>query len=282
MKTTLSLAAAMAIALGVAGAPAQAEEGLYSGVDLLFLSPKVSNQGVNRIFYYGDTPTVTNEDGTIGSDLEFAQRVYLGYEGADGGGVRVRGFTFVYYVDYVGSVENGTVISLAGSLNLDVDAIDAELTQNGAFRNWLWQGSAGVRWGRVSARENAIIFEDVPDFVCAGSTGVEFEGAGPTFALQGQRPFLYDGLSLFGRGRTALLFGDTDIWSAFNSNGRYTLENDFAQVWEWQLGAELECQFDAFDLVTAIFWEAQRWDSDSDYLGDLGFHGFGVRTGIEY
>lgn len=282
MKRTVSLAAAVAVAVGLAGPSSQAEEGLYSGVDLLFLSPKVSNQGVNRVFYYGDTPTVTNEDGSIGSDLEFAQRVYIGYEGAGGGGVQFRWFTFDNDVDYVGSVENGTVISLAGSLNLDVDAIDVEMTQSGDFRNWQWQGSGGVRWGRVSARENAINFEDVPDFVWAGSTGVEFEGAGPTFALQGKRPFLYDGLSIFGRGRTALLFGDTDIWSAFDSGGRYTLDNDFVQVWEWQLGAELECQFDAFDLVSAIFWEAQRWDSDSDFLGDLGFHGFGVRTGIEY
>ena len=261
---------------------ARADEGIYGGIDLLFLAPKISNQGVNRIFYYGDLPTVTGEDGSISSDLEFAQRLYVGYEGDGGAGVQVRWFTFDNELNYVGQVQNGSLISLAGAVNLDVDAIDAELVQNGDFSNWEWRGTAGVRWGRVRNREIAINFEDVPDFVWAGSTGVEFDGAGPTFSVLGQRPICFDGLSLFASGRTALLYGNIDVWSAFNAAGRYAIQNEFVQVWEFQAGLRCEKEFDAFDLVSGIFWEAQRWDSDSGFLGDLGFHGFGVRAGIEY
>lgn len=270
------------LTLGMLSNFAAAEEGIYSGVDLLFLAPKISNQGVVRLFYYGDTPSVTNENGSISSDLEFGQRVFLGYEGDGGGGVRVRWFTFDQDLDYVGEAENGVVIPLAGTLNLDVDAIDSELTQRGSFRNWQWQGSAGARWARVSLRENEINFEDIPDFAWAGSTGVEFSGAGPTFAVQGNRPILTEGFSIFGSARTALLYGDANVWSAFDSNGRYDIHNEFVQVWELQAGAQMVNEFDAFDFVSAIFWEAQRWDSDSGFLGDLGFHGFGAQAGIRY
>lgn len=262
---------------------AAADEGWYANIDMLFIAPKISDQGVTNIFYYGGIPSITRQGGSIESPLEFAQRVNLGYEGECGGGLRVRWFTFDNNVDYVGEVEEGgPPISLAGQINLDVDAIDSELTQRGNFQNWDWRVSGGARYARVSLREEDINFEDLSDIVWFGSTGVEFEGAGPTFSAEGNRPILFDGLSIFARARTALLFGETDVWSAFEGGGRYRVHNEFVQVWEFQLGLESEREYEWFDLVSGIFWEAQRWDSDSGFLGDLAFHGFGARLGIEY
>jgi hypothetical protein len=54
------------------------------------------------------------------------------------------------------------------------------------------------------------------------------------------------------------------------------------QTWEIQAGIEMEREYDAFDAILRVFWEAQRWDSESNLLGDVGLHGFGVHTGIEY
>jgi hypothetical protein len=270
------------VVIGVWGPRAHADEGMYAGVDLLFLSPKISDQGVANIFYYGDLPTLNRVGGTLDSDLQFAQRVWLGYEGDQGGGVRLRWFTFDNDLNYVGQAENGSVFPLAGTANLDVDALDVELTQCGDFGTWQWLASGGVRYGRASLRENDINFETTPDFVWAGRTGYEFEGAGPTVNVEGHRPILADGVSIFGRGRTALLYGDLNLWSAFDSNGVYRIHDEFVQVWEIQFGTEIERSFDACDLVARIFWEAQRWDSDSGFLGDLGFHGFGTSIGLEY
>ena len=36
------------------------------------------------------------------------------------------------------------------------------------------------------------------------------------------------------------------------------------------------------DLNLGIFWEAQRWDSDSNYLGDLALHGLSLLAGVGF
>lgn len=285
MKRTLLWAAAIAIAACPArGQSACSPPGMYAGVDLLFLSPKISDQGLSDIFFYGNVPATAEYGGSLDAPLEFAQRVTLGYQGELGGGTRVRWFTFDNDLDYVGTWENGgPVVDIEGNLNLDVDAIDAEFTQSGNFRTWTWMAAAGARYGRVSFLEEEINFEDVPAAVFLGTTGVEFEGAGPTFAVEACRSIFWEGFSLFGNCRTALLFGDTDVFSAFDGDGRYHINNDFVQIWELQAGGRyLVPLTDSCDLVGATFWEAQRWDSDSNFLGDLAFHGFGTQIGLVY
>lgn len=288
MTSRCARTALLGLAALLVAAPARGDEGWYGGIDFLFLSPKVSDNGVRNLFYLDGLPSAVSYGGSISSPLQFAQRLYVGYEGDCGGGLQARWFTFDNQLDYNGVVdEGGGPIALLGGTQLDLDSVDLELTQRGQFAAWDWLGTAGVRIADVSLRENAINFEDLADFVWAGSTGVQFQGAGPTMSVQGNRPILFDGFSLVGRARVALLFGDTDWWTAFPSwlgasGGRYTIHDDFVQVWELQFGAEHEKQFENFDLVTGIFWEAQRWESDSNFLGDLAFHGFGVRTGIEY
>jgi hypothetical protein len=285
MKRTLLWAATLALVAGHAhGQSACSPSGLYAAVDLLYLSPKISDQGLSDIFFYGNVPASAEYGGSLDAPLEFAQRVTLGYQGELGGGARVRWFTFDNELDYVGEWENGgPVIDLLGGAELDVDAIDAELTQRGNFRAWTWMASGGARYGRVSFLEETINFEDIPAAVFLGTTGVVFEGGGPTFAVEACRSVIWDGFSLFGNCRTSLLFGDTDVHSAFDGDGQYHINNDFVQVWELQSGGRfLVPLMPGLDLIGAIFWEAQRWDSDSNFLGDLAFHGFGTQVGILY
>ena len=283
-RTNKWLAAVATVASCVWMSPTQADEGLYSTIDLLFLSPKISNVGIGNIFYYDDAPSLIDQDGAIdSSELDFSQRVTVGYEGDQGGGVQVRWFTFDNTVDYTGfGDEGGGQIPLFGGLNIDVDAIDAEIVQRGSFRVWDWIATAGARYARVSIREEDINFEALTDTIWFGSTGVQFEGAGPTVSVGGEREVIWEGFSIFSRGRTALLYGDTDLFSAFRSGGAYSNPNDFVQVWEIQIGVQMEREYENIDCLLGIFWEAQRWDSDSQLLGDLGFHGLGVRTGFEY
>ncbi len=280
------LAAAL-VASGLLGSTTRADEGFYAGVDLLFLSPKFGNLSLPNVFYgYGDgQANVESASGSTSSELDFAQRVIMGYEGDQGGGVQLRWFTFDNNVRYNGAVEHQVdgLVTLSGLLNIDVDAIDAEFTQRGQFRVWDWLATAGARYARVAIREdgvNDIDWEDFSDTVWFGSSGVQFEGAGPTVSAQGTRPILTDGLSFFGRARTALLYGDVEQFSAWRAGGAVTIPDEFVQVWEIQAGLQMEREYESFDLLAGIFWEAQRWDSD--LLGGLAFHGFGVHTGIGY
>jgi hypothetical protein len=257
------------------------QPGFYSGIDLLFLSPKISDVGITNIFFFGEVPAAAEFEGSFDSPLEFAQRLFVGYQGDQGGGVRVRWFTFDNDLEYVGEWENGgPELELLGTANLDVDALDAELTQIGAFRTWTWMGSAGVRYGRVNLSED-INFEDIPAAVFDDPTGVNFEGAGPTLSVEGARPLLMNGFSIFANARTSLLFGDIDLRSPFIQDGLFQIHNEFAQVWEFQAGGRLRRPVtQAVDVFGGIFWEAQRWESDSGLLGDLAFHGFGSQFGF--
>ncbi|MCA9231315.1 MAG: hypothetical protein KDA57_11725 [Planctomycetales bacterium] len=290
MKRSLRwLLAATLVAVGILGSRTQADEGLRAGVDLLFLSPKLSSTGIGNVFYGQGVGAIDAASGSIsGSELDFAQRLIIGYEGDQGGGVQVRWFTFDNQVGYNGEVDHETdgLVSLTGFLNLDVDALDAEFTQRGEFNVWDWVATAGARYARVSIREDIsdpgmdIDWESFSDTVWFGSTGVQFEGAGPTVSVEGSRPIFTDEISFFGRARTSLLYGEVEQFSAWRAGGGIIIPDEFVQVWEVQAGLQMEREYDSFDWLLGIFWEAQRWDSQ--LLGDLAFHGFGINTGIEY
>jgi hypothetical protein len=259
--------------------------GMYAGVDLLFLSPKMSDQGLQDIFFFGELPESAVYDATTDAPLEFAQRLIVGYQGEGGGGARVRWFTFDNNVTFLGGWFNGGgPIVLEGELNIDVDYVDAELTQAGSFFNWTWVGSAGARYARAEISELSINFEDIPLADYLDDTFVHFEGAGPTVSVEGARPILFDGLSIFANARTSILFGNTELASPFYEgfeSETFLIDNDFVQVWEIQAGTRYRCPVtDTIDAVGGIFWEAQRWDSDSGFLGDLAFHGLGAQFGF--
>lgn len=284
MKRTILWTAAIAL---LAGAPVHAQtcgqQGTYAGVDLLFLSPKVSGQSVREIFYGGDNiPPGADFEGSLDAPLEFAQRTTIGYQGVGGAGTRFRWFSFDNELDYDGSWENGgPEIEIQGTADLDIDSYDFEVTQVGSFRMWNLTGAAGARYAQLSLIENEINFEDVPAFISFGRSGVEFEGAGPTVFIEGCRPVLVDGMSLFANCRTSILFGDsTEVFSVFDRDFVTIVDNDFLQVWEIQMGGRYLCPVtDNVDMVSGIFWEAQRWDSESQFV-DVALHGFGAQFGF--
>jgi|GEM_PF-4381104 len=72
----------------------QADEGFYSNVDLLFLSPKLNAVGFNNLFYL-ESPRVQTVDGNTEANLEFSQRVTIGYEGDQGGASRYVGLLLI-------------------------------------------------------------------------------------------------------------------------------------------------------------------------------------------
>ena len=283
MANCFSLRAAAAAALALAlPAASVADVQWYSSVEALLLTPKTQSQGFDN-FFYREAPVTVETAGSYGNSMEGGVRFVTGFEDCCCGfGGRVRYFLFDNDVDYRGEWINGVTTELFGGVNIDVDALDCEMTQRGDFRKWDLLVSGGLRYGSVDITEGSGLFGGFGSSVFFGATGVSFDGVGPTFSGQASRPLGNSGLSIVGSARTALLFGDVDIYSAFRSGGLLTIEDEFVQVWEFQFGLAYAKQCSLGTANAGIFWEAQRWDSESDALGDLALHGLSLMGGLTY
>ena len=183
-----------------------------------------------------------------------------------------------------GLYDNGAgTILMAGGVDIEAHALDVEVTQRGDFQCSDWLVSGGLRHGGVDITEPNGIFGVIPVAAFFGPTGVEFSGTGPTVSGEPSRHFGgCSGLSLFGRARSALLFGDIDVTSPFRGGVVFNIEDEFVHVWEYQLGIQYDHCFCGKTAHVGVFWEAQRWDSESNALGDLAFHGLEISTGLRW
>ena len=278
LKRSLYAVAMLATATG----SVLADPGYYAGVEYLLLSPQITNRGFDNIFYVGAAASVET-DGVIDDGLESGVRLTVGKEACDGFGVQFRYFHFESDFDYSGEWDGGTPILINGLVDIEANAIDIEMTQRAQFRAWDLVVSGGLRYGSVEIAQPGGLFNGIPALVFNGRSGVEFEGVGPTFSITAQRPIGNRGLSVVGRARTALLFGDIDQTYAFQGPPfAGTINDDFVQVSEFQLGLQADRHIGNRTVNLGIFWEAQRWDSDSNALGDLGLHGLSLMAGLGY
>lgn len=280
MRKLQAFAVVMSASLAAQSA---ADPGFFASVEAVLLAPKVQSDGFEYVFYEGvDFEALSVEtQGSFDDSLQGGVRLVGGYEGCDGCGVQFRYFHFDQDIAYDGLWIGGTTIPVAGDVGLKAQALDAEVTQRGGLRSWDLVVSGGLRYGSVEYSQPPNFFNGIGAVVFNGATGLDFDGVGPTVALSAQRPMGY-GLSIIGRARTALLFGKIDHTPAFLSTP-FTIEDEFVQVTEIQFGLgyerEMRC---GHDLMLGVFWEAQRWDSDSNFLGDLGLHGLSMLAGIDF
>ena len=279
---------ALAALLVLAPTPgARGDAGWSARVDALLLSPTISGQGFRRVFQ--EIPNGVYFDGQLEDGLEGGVRFVVAKENPSGFGVRFQYFDWendpsATSPNYVGNWENGVDLEFSGAVEIDVMAIDIEATQRAVFRAWDLVVSGGLRHGQVEISQPGDLFTGVSTFYGIRS-GVEFEGTGPTMALEAIRPLGQTNLSLVGRARTALLFGELDQMRTFGGGAAPTSPNttdDFVQVTELQFGVNYQRRIGRADASFGVFWEAQRWDSDSGALGDLALHGLSLQTGLAY
>jgi hypothetical protein len=248
-------------------------------------------------------------------DMEFSPRVWLGYKGCGGLGVRGRW----WYYDHTGAGEfefNGlpdededifipdaardALVDVDSELTTDlrVNAIDLEGTQDGQFHNWGFQIAGGVRYAKIDYDQVAEIEGEVnyllpgpPDdfeFEEEISAISEFEGIGPTIALAGRRPLLFaDGLAFLVNLRLAFLFGETDAAliaeEGFDEPIDVAFQEHMVQVWEAQVGFEYSRQFRSARLFGGAFLEAQVWEWSTPLgisASDLAFFGPTAAVGL--
>lgn len=177
----------------------------YVGLDVPVLKPHTGTLG----FGYGAAhPEV---DITPSHDFEISPRIFLGWENADGLGLRARYRTFDADAteQFAFPANHPLAGVLAGTKTwLKADTIDIEATQRGCLGQMQFQVAGGVRYAKMETGVGA--------FGTAGAIpfdvgiGMEFEGVGPTVAIDLRRPFGSRGFALVGGVRASWLYGQTD------------------------------------------------------------------------
>jgi hypothetical protein len=291
--------------------------GFYIGAEGTILEARVGGASIVTLgeFPVGMAPVdvpITSLEFDPDYDLEFSPRVWGGYKGAAGFGVRGRwwfydhgsGGNFAFNplevgvpepVDTTGDgVADVNVILDSATLrsNLQLNSIDLEGTQDGNFHNWDFQIAGGVRWAKIEYDMIGSIAGDIEDpigeleagfepFTDTISALSEFQGVGPTIALAGRRPLMFaDGLAFLVGVRLAFLFGDTTgVLTTENAFADPVVETDFeehlVQVWEVQVGFEYSRQLASGSrLFGAALLEAQVWEWNSPFGVSGGDLGF--------
>jgi len=192
--------------------------GLEGGVEVM-LFEVYANHGV------GGTGSDFFEDFDMSTDL----RYWIGYQGANGLGIRGRYFDF----DGDNTVDDEFV---------DITMFDVEGTAALSLCQWDFLAFAGVRWGEIAWSD-----ED-------GGDGFEFQGLGTTLGVDARRP-IWCNIAAVGGIRYSALFGDVTEIEYPDERATGTA----AHIMETRLGLEWRRQC----LVVSAVWEHQLYSSMS-------------------
>lgn len=224
---------------------ARGSGGIYAGAEVGFLRPYLSgamqsnnNRGGKWI------------DPSYGSSL----RYILGYRNDCGFGVRGRYFGFNHTADLARS------LNVPGSIGINMDAADAEITLRGHLRNWTTEVAGGLRYGKLDYRSDGVLM---------APGHVTFEGVGPSAAFDARRKIGNSGLTLFGNIRGSLLLGTTRNGGT-SANPVITnmqfgnIEDEITHIIENQLGLAWthNCE-NGLTLEIRTAWETQFWLNDT-------------------
>jgi hypothetical protein len=225
----------------------------YVGFDLPVLKPHMGTLGAEFLGH----PAV---DVTPDHDFQASPRIYMGWDNAEGLGVRARYWTFDSDAtlafpqdgnhDFFGP-DSGTQSWLGA------DTFDFEATQRGCLGNLQFQLAGGFRYANMET--------GVGIFGAGQTAGInmDFEGVGPTVAIDVRRPFGSRGLALVGSARSSWMYGETDISGAGAFAGPVAVYADdhMMQINELSLGVEWSrCLARGGKVSVAALWESQAWE----------------------
>jgi hypothetical protein len=210
------------------------------GYEAVALQPRISETGANREF---------SDDYGVGG------RFILGYDGGSGMGARMRYMLYNHGHNY----ESGP----AGSVGIDMDVLDFEVTLQEQLRNWNLMFSGGFRYAALGLNSGPL-------------DTVRLDGYGVTGSLETTRAFGDRNLFLIGNFRASLISSDLGV------SGRYS-EDEIVTILENQLGVGYSRDLCQGTLVLKTVWETQFWlnDTMSNETGsNIGFSG--PTTSVEY
>ena len=241
--------------------------GLYAGAEVTFL----------RTYLGGARPLSANIDfNWIDSSYGSGIRYILGYRNDNGLGLRARYFTLNHSVN---STDGGTI-------GINMDAVDAEITFRGRLRNWVTEVSGGVRYGRAGLVGR---LDPMPVLPQQLQGRLSLHGVGPTVAFDARKNLGNSGFTLFGNIRGSLLLGEVHNNQPVLTLPRGTIEGQIAQIIDNQLGvAWTRCCNNGSILEIRAAWETQFWLNDTladDVYGigtNLALSGPAVAVELKY
>ena len=228
----------------------------YVGLDVAVLKPHMGSLGVSI--------AGTDVDLTPRHDFTVAPRVWLGWENAEGLGVRARYFTFDADAaqPFPGPIQIGPVVLEGLGSELAAQTFDLEATQRGCLGNLQFQLGGGFRYAKMETGLSVLGTAFRTPFI--GGIGMDFEGVGPTVAIDVRRPFGCRGLALVGGARSSWMYGETDFHGTGIVAGfplSVYAEDHMMQINELSLGVEWSrCLANGGKVSAAALWEAQAWE----------------------
>jgi len=287
-----------------------------AGFGFVFLQPHFESDVAFFSTTEGATSFVSSAT-NFNYDLELTPRVWLEYDRASGLGYRAAYWQFRHAAPTRGGtqVENedgdvflihstpefgdflpgggflletqdlGDTLGVRNSLNLWT--VDLEGTKWVKFDCWALLASAGIRYGSVRQRYEALLQDASEDVLGTIDSWHRFDGIGPTLGLEARRPV--GDFTLFGSGRASLLYGNGKLrFAGFDtideSETDISLQrNDVVTVGELQVGMEYCRSWCGWQWYVRTALEGQVWQgagNPSGEEGDLGLFGFSVALGI--
>jgi hypothetical protein len=205
------------------------------------------------------------------SQYEFAPRVWVGYTGPTGIGVRAR------YWDLNEQLPEIVIDSTTTSLTLDDSVFDLEVT------NWIelgryWSVLVSGGWRFVdfeeTRRATRTAFQPFDTITVWRSLNVGGTLGGELYA------HVSPNASLFATGKAAVVFG-----GHFGTPREVEFDN-VRTMWESQLGVECKAQYEFGEVFVRLAAEVQYWDhfsgSREHEKAAIGFSGFTTTFGIIY
>jgi hypothetical protein len=315
----------------VVGAGAYIIKPYFQNNPAFFTRTFTETTGVNSSSF---VTSVTQHDFCWG--LNAAPVIWLGYVSECGWGVRTRWWLFDQ--ENGGSAigdRNTTIVSAAPAgiaiqspppmsplfptvstpamllaSNLKLDVWDFEATRETQVGRWSLLFSGGFRYAHLSQDYRASqtsISETAPGLFILFlqirqtdilSSGHNFNGAGPTLAMEARRPLGNSGLALFANLRGVMLFGESkrevsrsSITQLFNEAPSVSVvdanshRDTLLPVAELEMGVEYSRTWGRVRPFLRTGLVAQTWfdaGSASSLAGDLGFLGLSVTAGLTY
>jgi Legionella pneumophila major outer membrane protein precursor len=203
-----------------------------------------------------------NNGAAVYKQTDFSQNAtgaplaWLGYTWSGGWGIRGRWFEFSSSgntSDTVGplgiyapggislpSTNPGDAVSASSVLYGDVVDLEATYTMGGD--NWSLIGSAGVRYVHLNQSYSLGVFDPTNGITKVYSVN-NFNGAGPTLAIEGRRQIGASPFALYGSARGSIVFGEAHQWAniADPVNGTMVFggrQTSVLCIGEMELGAE--------------------------------------------
>jgi hypothetical protein len=225
VSTTGAVAEFPAATPGGCGACGNSHGGVVGGVGLYLLQPYFSNNPAISFFRQNTGPG-RRED--IRSDLSVAPLLWLGYVDDSGLGIRGRwwelrdgtgqssdlpppagGTLTVLSAAPLGAfIIQNNPRSFAVTSKLQLQVADLEVMQTAALGRWNFLFSGGLGYADITQNYNAYAVQAGGRPATPLHSGSSFVGLGPVLALEARHPLGDTWLSLYGSGRTRLLFGD--------------------------------------------------------------------------